>query len=517
MKTKNNIIITLLIIFIISFIARISIYNLQNYPLQASSLDGTFHIASAEDFMQNYDIMKPYLAQGNKNIVDANPPIFYLLSDILSKTGIHIWNSVYIITAFFSAIIVCLVFILTLLIFKNKQIALIAASISIIPIPASTWLSNFQNGQFPVVLGHALLFLILILLYSYTKNPTITTLTALSVTTAILVLAHFPELIIFAPFIAIALLYTHLKQKKIKIKQMLKHGIIFLIPPILALLYYSPKIFNIWMKIKPSQFYLIPKALDCFPYTLSLIKFLSLSKINIFFLLLALVGIIIAIYKKKIFFIILWLYFAIMIYLTPYFVSEPEYFIKLRYLFPYLVAIPAALTIFTLLKNLKLKKPLILIISLLLILVSIPSIIEFKQNTYTVMTPEKFEALQWIEQNTPANSKIIFINGFYEWTGVFAKRHSFEVDVNWLRKNKQNTTTFKGTWIGHSQNLPVKESFFKYKQLRDVKNRYYLEDNVKVEDFDIIISENREFSEFNNILNDFELIYNKNLIQIRKI
>jgi len=217
-----------------------------------------------------------------------------------------------------------------------------------------------------------------------------------------------------------------------------------------------------------------------------------------------------------------------MAYLPLYVVSNAEYFIKLRYLFPAIIYMLASFGVLMLLTCLLKKRhhttPVVILLICLILGVSFFSFSQAKDRLYIPLTSQNWDALRWIDMNTNINSSIIFLNGFYEWNGLFSKRIGFEVDPVFLRSLQREgkiTTLLNGTWMGHSHNLPEKRSWFRYIPQRNISRLNYLDDMQSINAFDFVVMSTGEFTDFNEGLlkkeRSYSEVYSHHNIRIFKI
>jgi len=543
MKKNNAFWIIAIILFATGLIIRMhSIGYDKEIPVQARSSDAAFHILISEEIFTEWGTLPAYAAQGNENIANAQPWLLYVSASVVSKsTGIQIWNAVAVIVAIFSALSILLIYYITKKIFSETT-GIIAAAIVTIPLPL-TLLNAITYGFYTTIIAQTIILAQIALLLNYYEKPRTEIAALLGAVGIIQALTHFSETIIMIP---ITLLVIYLVQKKEqkqekKSSQFIRDIAIFLMLTSIPFIIMIREILSTWIKIKNFGWHLIPANPKTLEFLIKVMKETSIYSATL--IILSVIAAIIAATilikqrnekKDGVFrtYLLIIAYLIALAYIIPYFTDSAEYFIKLRYLAPVLIIPIAAEGIEKLLwfgeKNRKEKQDAILLRAEILVLILIIAgvSIQLPAKEYTPMTKEKYEALQWIEQNTEKNARIICLTGFYESNCLFAKRAGFETDTHWLRTNwdEKDPTRIKGNWMGHSLNLPEKGSHFLYEQGRNLTKINYLEDEVRIEQFNLLIIENKADTEINKAVlqkltetKHIETIYDKNQIQIIRI
>lgn len=514
---KNEFTLVAIAIFVLAAVLRVSIVGLADYPAQARTLDSSYNIAMAEWAENgNIQLMPSYLASGYDDVVQYHPPLLYILPAIFAKLlNIFPWNASWLFFAILSAACTLLLF------FIGKKIiceeaGITAGALYIFPIPV-LWISPFYNGMWGLLTGQFFLVAELLVLYSYCRNRSLKLALFLGIIIALQFLSHFPETFIFLPFLLLIFIekFAITKNKKI-----IRDLTVVLILPILAFIWYAPKLFNVLWRQLDHGFHLNPEITSRLGSSVALAKQNSFGALQLPVIIFFVIGVCFLIMRRKWFWIQSTGYFMLIALLMPYFANDADYFIKFRFFIP-LIAYPIAAAgfIFTIEKLTINKKVAAYMLLAAIVIASLLSFGEFKNSgIYQPLTKEKYEALKWIDDNSAQNSKILFLNGFAAFTSSFSHRACFEVDLDSFmeRAYSRKADKYNGLWCGffwsdsYKENyiLPYEKSFFEYGYHERLTN-------ISAYNFEYVVYDD-DYKDYNDLLklDNFKEVYYKNKIHV---
>ncbi len=493
---KNNWIILLLVLA--SIIMRVSILGLADYPIQARTLDSSYNIAMTQWVAQgNLNNMPAYMAAGYDNVIQYHPPFLYLFPALISKLGIAPWNAAAGLFAVMSGLITLILF----LIGKKmgcEEAGLVAATLNVFPFP-TIWLFPLYNGMWGLLCGQFFLILEILLLASYYEKRTRKKALVIGLIIATQFLTHYPEAAIILPFLGAIVLHKYFVSKN---KQLIKDMIALSIFPLLALIWQAPKLANVWLKQLHTGLHLFPEVTSRLASIISISNNTTLWALTAPVIIFLLIGLFFLYKNRMMYWLAAGIYFITIPLTMPYFVNEAEFFVKLRFFLP-LIAYPiAAYGLIKLIERFtQWKKMASLIFIIIIVLIANITFVNFLSQTYTPLTKEKYNFLNWIEQNTEENSTIFYHSGYSGFTSVFGHRTCFEAQSG-----------DQGLWCGffwseaYTDNylLPYEKNFFTY-------GYYQRPLNTTPDFFDYIVYQGNQTE-----LDDFKTIHNQNDLYIAK-
>lgn len=194
----------------------------------------------------NYDDF--YLSAGISNMSTVQPPLYYTNAAILTMfSGIPAWATFYLLVCLSQAFFVLLVYLITKEIFDNEKISILAAGLTILPLPVSIWLYPTYIGIWIQVCGYSvmLLYFWLFLRYFRTKEPW--TLLFMGISIVSLIMTHTADIyMLFLPslFIGFSLLFDYFKNKDFP--KLVKKSLLFGLIPFVVMLALLPKFLFVW-------------------------------------------------------------------------------------------------------------------------------------------------------------------------------------------------------------------------------------------------------------------------------
>jgi len=467
-----------------------------DFPFAYGASDAFQHQIRAEGIkdMGRFLYEAPYIVKGFENVVGIYPPVIYHLSAILSYTsGIEVYDSIYFIVVFFPIIAS---FIMYLIIRNfNKTVALLSLpfSILIFSFPLSL---GFLWGHWPSILSQSFLILFAwsIMRMDLDKSFIITALSLSAVA-----LTHTSEaifaLIFLALFFGIKILAKKLNINDIK-NMAISFSIFFIISFYFLIIFY-----NTWLKVQPYKFNIQPIWEGNPGFYIAGFGLL---------LIIAIFGMIFSLTKLKNLHISLILAFAMLISgFSNYFGFYFRAF-QIRFFWPIYLSVFVGLGIYILFKSVARKwnlfyTPLIFFLLTILILGMLPQSIKlqnslevslqnmpfsaglfksilktFPQNnartSQGIMDPFHWEALKWLSENTPIDSKIYFFYGdIYDQDALLrnSKRLHYQIEPNEIVKSIQDRK-IKGSYASElpgdsGGSIVVRTGLFSFKDAHKLK------------------------------------------------
>ena len=419
------------LLFILGWALRFNIDGLFSYPGNIKAADPMFHTNVAQSIVdsESYGQFLPYMVEGHKDIVNMYPPIDYLATAGLVKlSGAQAWNVMYLLITLFDAFGILLLFILCSRIFQSKKIGLLAAALYVMPMPLANWWYNMSIGIWNNVGGLFFFFAALWLAYEYFIEPKRWKALCLGIIIAATWLVHIAELYIVAFFVAAVGVKILLKVKPLKEK--LVHLALVSIIPLVNIVLFWPK-YKVWSSFAKFGFSWNLAELPKLSF------FTTVWDFKIWILLLFLLGaVLLALnFRKYKLLAVSEAYLLTYLMVLPLFLSSYYFFVRQRIALPFVIAPVVALGIYfiisTLGKKIKINSGyLLLAVVLLLLIVPIGQYISLRKDfSYQHLTPEKYSALVWIQDNTPKDAEFLFLTGYYQTSSQYSKRVGFVLDA----------------------------------------------------------------------------------------
>ncbi len=471
-----------LFFFLTGIYVRVSIdgFNLA-HPGNLNSVDSFLHAIFTDWVITSQQILRApgYFAFGYEDVVFFHPPQFYLIPAALSIwTGLESYNTVWLFAAVAGALPVLFLYIIGERIFKSPTIGILGSFLYILPLTNFSfpegfllyWIFPSYIGLWNVVLGKTLFAIQLWLIWELLEKPRRWVAFLLGVATGAQILSHIPETSLAMPLILIAFI----KILKDNFRGNLEKLILFSVPAGSSFIMFLPKLSGVWIKTKPL-------VLENSSSVIKNLYFLKIFWSPI--LVLYVLGLSILFFKRQKYnyWLLINIYVLLFLGLLPLLFHNEEYFGKLRFLVP-LVAFPVvsfgAITIVNFLadnapqslRSEEIKKVIILYFAMILFISGVPQYNVMKTTlSKAEMSPNKYNALLWLQQNTPLDSKILLVDGFNTASGLYSKRVTFQRDWSEYTEEIENfngqadiSRVFKGRWLEEFHNLPFETSFFSY-------------------------------------------------------
>ncbi len=438
----------LILLAAIAVAMRISLLGFHSYPAQATSLDSSYNIAMTEWVAAGNLEMPPYLALGHEDVVQYHPPLLYAVPALISGL-IQPWNAAWLYFAALSGLSTIVLFFIGKKMI-SKEAGMIGAALYVFP--PFIWTYPLHSGMWGVVAGQFFLALELLLLWIYIEKRSKIAAAALGIAVALQLLSHFPETFIFVLFMLIVLA-IHLKRLEIS-----NLALIFG-PALIASAWLMPKLKNVWLPQVHTGLHIVPEITSRLDSIIEISGKTSLSSLGLMVIAFLALGFYFLFRDRKWYWTGAGFYFISIPLIVPYFANEAEFFVKMRFFLP-LIAYPiAAYGTVRIMEQFSLRKKIIsTIIVIAIIGFSLLSFMEQEKGAY-YLTEEKYQALKWIEQNTPENATIIYLNGYEGFTSSFAHRTCFEA------KSGDNGLWCGLFWSGkYNENylLPHEKSYWEY-------------------------------------------------------
>lgn len=403
----------------------------------------TEHIKWIADSEQSY-----YLAPartGGLNAINAQNPLYYLMIATFTKlTKTNAYQNTYLVLNLLSIFIILTVFIIIEKTFGTPT-ALVTSALGFFLYPH--WLFPMYIGfQYDYHTYHLLagIFFLLIYLFCWTKKTykeDLLIYTLIGILLTAITLSHYSETFFFTPLIAL-LLTAHLYFSRTH--SLGKKTILFCIPFTITLLYFAyfyPLTLNVHLaggfggqltnQINPER----AKHLDYFPWprfntTLNLLSLLGITT-------LAMMSITKKIDKKRallLIFIAYILFAGTSNYTLNVWANRAERQLFLGHSFFVLLPALGIIGMTTLLSKNNKK---IITLATLASIILIPSTIysdTYKElnniATHTAFDDDKWNAIQWIRDNTPTNARFFFMSGYIHEFQMLAERIELKGDLN---------------------------------------------------------------------------------------
>ncbi len=454
---------------LLAFIAiamRISLLGFHDYPAQATSLDSSYNIAMTEWMAAgNFWEMPPYLALGHEDVIQYHPPLLYAFPALISKI-IQPWNAAWLYFAVLSGLSTIVLFFIGKKMI-SEEAGMIGAALYVFP--PLIWTYPLHSGMWGAVAGQFFLVLELLLLCIYIEKRSKTAAMALGVTVALQLLSHFPETFIFIPFMLIVLAKIH--PEKLKISNLA----LILGPALIASAWLAPKLKNVWLPQVHTGLHIMPEITSRLDSIIDISGKTSISALGLTVIAFLALGFYFLFQDRKWYWAGAGFYFISIPLIAPYFSNEAEFFVKMRFFMP-LIAYPiAAYGAVRTIEQFSLRKKLFVpVIVIAIIGVSLLTFMEQEKGTYS-LTEEKYQALKWIEQNTPENATIIYY-GYEGFTSSFAHRTCFEAESG-----------DSGLWCGLFWSGKYRENYLLPHEKRYWEYEYYQAENATLEQFDYAV------------------------------
>jgi len=520
-----------LLLFLLGLYFRVELNGLyKGYPGNVKAMDPMHHTLNAEWIAESghYGTMPFYLAQGYENVMDYLPPFLYLSTAAMTiLSGIPAWDTMYFLTCLFSALVIPLLYIITKRVFDSEYIGLIAAGLYVLPIPVATWLYGLNVGMWILVASMTMALAALWSLYEYWRKPRTWAALVLGLSVTGTLLLHFPETITILPFVAVVML---LKARDMDKRVWLKDMGLAIALPLVSLILFSPVLYFL---LTSEHYHGMNKPLEIGFIDISKTTNYPFAKITDFPELILLVGLVGLVYlfinrEKYWFWLAASIYSLSWIFVLPSYINKFDYVIRQRFMAPFFVLPIVAFGVYVIWREIKKRTTLPDFKTTSIIVVAIAvlaGVLLMGPSSGEIITSERFDALRWLQENTPKDSVVFFLDGFYQKSGLYSKRVSYQVYPEKLKEalieyyqNQRVTTKYSDIdWISFWVHGPHKDRYFDF----DLEFYEPRDKNVDMTKFDYVVMEDSgQLTEFNKAVRNllinsgFSIVYNKNNIYI---
>jgi hypothetical protein len=487
----------------------------------------------------NYDDF--YLSLGREKMSSVQPPLYYMDAAILTMfSGLPAWVTFYFIVCISQAFFVILMYLITLELFGDKRIAVLASGLAILPLPISVWLYPVYIGIWIQVCGFSLIMAFFWLFIRYLKRRESWSLLFMGICISSLILTHSADiLLLFFPCIVLGIIILMQAHKKKDLRYLMKNALLLGLIPTILILALLPKFLFVWKGYAGDESYL-PRfqftttmfdqsnivASQVFPlYTNIPLWQIIISMIAV---MMVLVGRSVMIRNDKGTKIIIkkhpydksWLYLAIyffiFVYFAEFFLYRPYYIGRMRALQPYMLYPLLALGLFSLFELVKgIAYSLLIQASktpkkassvldksdgfikssfiVLMILLCISSAWAGYRQQVEVMRYEhvslgQWQSYQWIGSNVKKDEKILFFGSHDQSEGLYSKRingifshQEFQDYLKTVTQDNISTDFHLSGWGGATPRSKILElGFWRYEKIPD------LDKDVSLYDFNYV-------------------------------
>lgn len=444
------------VLFLLAWSLRANIDGLPlEYPGTIKAADPMYHALAAQTIVddEGYGRLAPYFAQGYENMIDPSPPLNYLASaSIVKLTGLPSWVVMYLLVTFFEAAGVLVLFWLCSKLFESELIGLVAGGLYLVPFGLQHWWYGMYIGLWNNVGGFFFFYASLLLAYEYWKNPSRWAAFALSLTVAGTWLVHVAELFITA--FAVGFVGLRLLWKVRPFKEQVVHAALMGVVPVLSVVLFWPRYQELSDFLTAGSGGTGSFIGWYYPQLAGLPFYTSLSTFPWWLLIIAGLGAIQVLlnWRKYLVVIVSYGYLVSHLFVFPWFLSAYYFFVRQRMSLPFLIAPLVAYSAYHLVvkplsQQTKLQEWVlaVLVVSIMVGLAwpQYAELSAIKQQEH--LTPESYAPLVWIQENTPEDSRLIFVTGYYQMSGSFAKRVGFVLDAPALVPQLQEFIVQNGT------------------------------------------------------------------------
>lgn len=507
-KKTHLIYIILLILFLTGFFIRVGIDGMPlSHPGNMKAANAFYHTVAADHIADSGKIFTnpSWDVEGNENLLNVvSQHQAVMIAPLIKLTGIPDWVSAYYIICFLSALAIPCMYLLTKKVFKSSLIGLVSAAILVIPLDVSRWLYFMYIGIWLQSSVTPFLLLSIVLSIDTIKNPNLWRIFSLGILIAAMFLM-FPPSIFFVLPLLLVIMY------KLTIKLKLKKLAAYTIPSIISMIIFIPILLVGDLKSATERTTiewatpnvsnpLFAQTHDAIPIVLLIFAILGLIQI-------------ILNYKKYTKIILFLIFTLITFYLLPYLIHGhlESYLMRMRGFYIYLVAPLAAYGIYFIIikntskfvKKFKNKKLIITaIICLIIILAGIPQYSSLtKQTKYEHISKEKYEAMEWIQENVPKEEYLLALEGDYQIVGTYFERTRFMLETDQLATYLQGLSEGKdpniieGGWGGYARysDWKYRTGYFSFEKYEPLPT------TMKITNFNYIYLEglSQELQQFN--------------------
>lgn len=467
-------------------------------PSNIKAADPFYHTFAAEAIVDtgHWNHYPAWLAFGNTNGVSIQPPLLYVQDASLSKiTHVPVWATMYFLVCLFMAMGIGIGYFVIQRAFNNTPIALLSAMALVLPLRPSIWLYSMFIGLWIQVISYTFVVGFIWMALRYLKERQTWMLWMANLCVVVIMACHPQDLIPIFP------IWLLLAWKAWKNQKRVQQLVALISASLLLFIILLPRFIFIWggwggglalgLHAPPAG------AFDTSyggglgsPY---------LWFFPAYMLIIAAIGLLAMILQHRRFrnILIFIAGVALLMYGTPFIVKDPYYFLRLRALQPFLFAPLAALAVVSGLWYIRMDNRIrwaaVVVVGLVVLGVGYYDYNQLApQLVGGHINADKWQAYQWIHANTPADSRIIMLEGTQQANPVYVKRTTAAVDFTELAKEaphvmNNETVVWNAPYAGDAMRSPLKleTGFLRYTLFPEPSP------NATLTDFDYIYMENQ--------------------------
>ncbi|MBW2987686.1 hypothetical protein KY336_04000, partial [Candidatus Woesearchaeota archaeon] len=428
----------ILFLFILGVALRLQVDGIYvDNPGTIKAADAFYYVLSAENIAETgkYGYFPYYITDGSDDMIDAHVPLMLISgSGLTSTSGLKAWNTVYILVCIIFSLPIIIAFYFAKRLFNSDHVGILASSILVVPLFIGKWWYLMYIGMWTTAIGIALAFVCFWLVYECVNAPKDWKYIMLGLVSIGTLLFHFQDLIMIAPLI-LFVFFNLWKIHKLTKDFFKKIGMI-LIPNIFFFIFYFSRFYTVFTSGR-SSFGWQNQVFTNAPY------YVNINHLGYLLLGLALLGLLLMClnYKKYIFFIGTCIYFSFYLYIFPKITAAAFDIMRSRFIIIFIAALFIAYAIYFFVINihkyLKLPKiTMVLAIVTIFIVAGLPgqfALVEQMKSQH--LTPEKYSVMLWIQENTPKDARIFFLDGYFQHSNYYSKRVSTAPEIPELQKH----------------------------------------------------------------------------------
>ncbi len=427
----------IVLLFIAGFVLRVQMLGIIDYPGNLKAADAVNHQMIAQGIAESeqYKYMPIEYSFGHEKVVNYLPPLYYIsLASLTKISGLSTWNLSVVMGMLFNSLWILVIYLIANSVFKKKEIALIAGSLFVLPLNIDIWTYYSYIGMHVQAAGNALFGFSLYLVIEYLQKPKTWKLLLLALSSLGIYLVHFSELFPLLALLAVVLI-KYLKTAKKDFRLVAGSFALLLIPAFL----YLPRMIG-WFSNRASSVtslvrFQIPEVTDRMLYP-------GLFSIHWIILLLALAGLVQVVLNRKKYkqFLLIFGYLLVYIYLGSI-ISPQTYILRHKSLLPlFILPLAAYLIYYLVVENLTKvinfnKSYIAAFLSFLVVIAGVSGYLSLKERLgYRNISPERYAALKYLEDNSLPGSKVLVFSGFGQGSEAYDMRVNFNVEMSELSR-----------------------------------------------------------------------------------
>jgi len=436
-------------------------------PTATKASDANFHVSWAESFKTTgkYSPRAAYLAGGVLDMIESQPPGMPISTALLSIfTGIETFNTIiFVATLIYLGIV--LGFYLLIKEHYSKEAGLVYAVLASIPLLTEKGIPSLFHyptlvGFFHMYAGGLFVPLAALFFKRFLDNKKPRDAIAFGLMIGGMFLFHTPEVQMLVPFLGVYGLYRFAKDRDPKL---VKLGLYAVLAALLVVLIYFPNLYFARILTPTGElsgeasikWFQVQEA----PHGM----FYVLSHENIPQVYLGLFGLggLLALALKKYRNYLTAFVLYLFLYTYSNWIGVYIWAHRLRFIWPFVMPVFIALVFAELASVLRkwVKLPLIPLISLALLILAVFTV-PLSGLGGSIMAPEEADAIYWIRDNTPEDSRVMHFNHYYQGKSLYTKRINFEAvgAIEYLQEGKIGFE-YTGYFEGNMFEMPYWSGF----------------------------------------------------------